>query len=250
MMMASKSRAPRRGIGRDREVEMRAAGIPFAALLVASLAGPAIGADSDDPPPLSAAQLALFETNHLRGISAPLVIDYHFTHRGAPKGDFEDKVSADIRAVREDGRKDVWIDFLTGEHHVPFPPVLGFNGNPLLMFFLEHDVMEMRDVTGGAAQYFRTRLRQSFVDRAEMREVEFEYEGAPRKGTEIDVTPFRNDGNLARFPAFAGKTYRFILSDAVPGGVYQISTEVPSEGAQEGVFRDQMIFAGTHPEQQ
>ena len=48
---------------------------------------------------------------------------------------------------------------------MPFPPMIGFRGNPVLMFFLEHDVEEMQRVDGGAASYFRTRIRQAFVDR-------------------------------------------------------------------------------------
>jgi len=37
-----------------------------------------------------------------------------------------------------------------------FPGVDDFHGNPLLMFFLEHDVQEMSAQFGVAAAYFRT----------------------------------------------------------------------------------------------
>lgn len=201
---------------------------------------------SDENRPLSPAQIALFESNQLKEISHPVVLDYSFRHHGGPDGDYIDKVSADIRAVRQDGRKDVWIDFLSGDRHVNFPPAIGFNGNPLLMFFLEHDATEMREATGGSAQYFRNRIRAAFVDQARMHPAEVTVDGAARQATEIEVTPFRDDPNLARFPGFAAKTYRFILSDAVPGGIYEISTTVAAPGAAPDIFEEWMTYAGEH----
>jgi hypothetical protein len=208
----------------------------------------AVAAEAGDERPLSAAQIALFESNHLKEIERPVVLDYSFHHGGAPGGDFEDKVTAEIRAVHDDGRKDVWIDFLSGAHHVDFPPALGFNGNPLLMFFLEHDVNEMHDVAGGTSQYFRNRIRAAFLDRAEMRPVEVEVNGAKHPGTEIAVSPFRDDPNIARFPAFAGKTYHFILSDAVPGTIYEISTTIPDAASATATFEERLTYAGEHAE--
>lgn len=220
----------------------------IAGLAVTTLAACMAAAAADDDRPLSSAQVALFETDHLKEIRRPIVLDYTFRHRGGPEGEYVDKVSADIRAVRQDGRKDVWIDFLTGDRRVDFPPAIGFNGNPLLMYFLEHDVMEMRAVTGGSALYFRNRIRAAFVDQAAMHPVEVTIDGAMHQATEIDLAPFRHDPNLARFPAFAEKTYRFILSDAVPGRIYQISTTLGAPGVAPDTFEEWMTYAGKHEE--
>jgi len=203
-------------------------------------------AAADDDRPLSPAQIALFESNHLEKINYPLVLDYTFRHRGGADGDYVDKVSADIRAVGQDGRKDVWIDFLSGDRHVNFPPAIGFNGNPLLMYFLEYDVMEMQAATGGSAQYFRSRIRAAFVDRAAMHPVDVTIDGARHQATEIEVAPFLHDPNLARFPNFAGKTYRFVLSDAVPGSIYEISATLATPGAAPDTFEEWMTYAGQH----
>jgi hypothetical protein len=222
-----------------------AVGLALVGALLAAI--PAMAAESGDEQPLSPAQIALFRTNHLKEIVQPTVLDYSFRHRGAPGGDFEDTVSEDIRAVHDDGRKDVWIDFLSGDHHVDFPPAMGFNGNPLLMFFLEHDVREMQDVSGGTSLYFRNRLRSAFLEHAEMHPVEVELDGAKHPGQEIDLAPFRDDPNIARFPAFAGKTYHFILSDAVPGMLYQISTTLQAS-VEAGTYEESLTYAGEHAE--
>jgi hypothetical protein len=217
-------------------------------MVVAALAAALSSARADDPP-LSPAQIALFQTEHLRDIAQPMVLEYAFHHHGGPGGDFDDTVTADIRELHGDGGRDVWIDFLSGAHHVNFPPALGFHGNPLLMFFLEHDVVEMRDATGGAAQFFRNRVRQAFVDRAEMHPVAIIFDGQKRSATEIVLAPFRADPDLTRFPVFAEKTYRFILSDAVPGRVYQISTTLPAADPASGAFEDSMTYRHERHEQ-
>jgi hypothetical protein len=216
-----------------------------AAALVAG-AAPAAAAD----PPLSPAQVALFESDHLKDIHRPVVLDYSFHHQGGAEGDYDDEVSADIRDIRQDGSKDVWINFLNGEHKLNLPPAQGFNGNPLLMVFLEHDASEMRALTGGSVQYFRNRISEAFADRAEMHPVEVKSGAATVKAVEIDVAPFRNDPHLARFPALAGKTYHFILSDAVPGSVYQISTTLAATGDGNGAFEEQLTYAGEHEKAQ
>ena len=198
------------------------------ALIGAALALGFVGiAHAEDPPPLSQAQVALFESDHLKSITRPERLDYAFEHHGGA-GDYVDKVSADIRGVHEDGGKDVAVDFLSGERQMNFPPVSGFHGNPLLMFFLEHDVVEMKEATGGASTYFRNRIRRAFVDGAEMHPVELTIDGQKQSGTEIVITPYRNDAQVKQFPGVNDKTYHFVLSDAVPGMIYRISTSVPT----------------------
>lgn len=210
-----------------------------------TLAAGMTAALAEDDRPLSLAQIALFESDHLKEISHPTVLDYTFRHHGGADGDYVDKVSADIRSVDPDGKKDVWVDFLTGGHHVTFPPAIGFNGNPVLMYFLEHDVTEMEAATGGSALYFRNRIRAAFLHDAKMHPVDVTIDGALHQATEIEVVPFRHDPNIARFPGFAEKIYRFVLSDAVPGSFYEISTTLAAESGTK-TFEEWMTYAGEH----
>ncbi len=235
--------------GIEREIRMRlSAGIIALALGMGLLPLALHPARSEDtPPPLTPAQIALFETNHLKSISQPAVLEYSFTHHGGTAGDFTDKVTAEIRGVHDDGKKDVWIDFLTGEHKVEFAPVLGFGGNPVLMLFLENDVREMQQATGGSSHYFRNQIRRAFLYGAEIHPVDFMLDGKPQTGKEIMITPFRGDPHADRFPAYVEKSYHFILSDAVPGMIYQISTHIPPSEAKPAPFEDSMTYVSEHP---
>lgn len=228
----------------------RRSGIHDWVIGVALLLGAMGAARAEDaPPPLSPAQVALFDSDHLKNITHPARLDYSFAHRGG-EGDFTDKVSAYIREVHKDGSKDVAVEFLTGERQMEFPQANGFRGNPLLMYFLEHDVVELRQETGGAATYFRNRIRRAFLDRAEMHPVEVTVDGKKQSGTEIVIAPFRGDALIGRFPGVADKTYHFILCDAVPGTIYRISTSVPkpatAQAASPAGFEESMTYSGEH----
>jgi hypothetical protein len=209
-------------------------------LAAAVIAGPV---RAEDTRPLSAAQIALFETDHLRAIAEPERLQYRFAHATEAPGDaFVDQVNLDVRP-RDDGAKDVWVEFLTGARRKPFPPLAGFHGNPLLMYFLERDVEAMHEQTGGTATYFRNRIRRAFVDEAELRPVEIERDGKKVAATEITLAPFRGDTHLAVFPGLGEKQYRFVLSDAVPGGLYEIAAEVPGAQGRPPRLKDTMTFA-------
>jgi hypothetical protein len=202
---------------------------------------------AEDTRALSPAQVALFETDHLRTIDAAERLQYRFDHEAAGASEvYVDRVNLDIRP-RPDGAKDVWVEFLTGKRHMPFPPLSGFHGNPVLMYFLERDVEAMRAQTGGAASYFRNRIRRAFVDEADLREIALERDGKTSAATEITLAPFRGDSRVAAFPGLEDKRYRFVLSDQIPGGVYEVTSEIPGEPGKAPRLKETMTFAATAP---
>jgi hypothetical protein len=224
-----------------------------------SVASVPVTADDSDVPPLSPAQIALFESDHLKSIQHPDRLEYRFARdagsggRAAPPGaapadpgSYTDRIDLDVRP-RPDEKKDVWVDFLTGDRHMPFPPMIGFRGNPVLMFFLEHDVEEMERVSGGTAGYFRTRIRQAFVDRAQLKEIDVTHDGTESRGTEITLKPFTNDPRISMFPELKDKQYRFVLTDAVPGSIYEIDAETEGAAGQKPPVKESMVFVGEHP---
>jgi hypothetical protein len=163
----------------------------------------------DTPPPLSQAQVALFESDHLRDIHQAAELEYRFHHQaqgGKDPGDYVDRIALDLHP-RDDGGKDVWVDFLSGAHHVAYPPLMGFHGNPVLMFFLEHD-------------------------------------GKTTPATEITLMPFAGDTEIAAsFPALKNKRYRFVLSPTVPGEIYEITAQLPGEAGAPPQQEDSMVFS-------
>ena len=200
---------------------------------------------AEDTRPLSPAQIALFESNHLSAIDRKVTLEYVFRHEIEGPDSYTDKVELEVNEIRPDGKKDVSVDFLTGARHMYFPPVVDFQGNPLLMYFLEYDVKNLEHDTGGAALFFRNRIRQAFVDAARMQPVKITLDGREADATEIVIQPYANLSRPEVAP-FVEKTYHFILSDAVPGTLYQIRSEVPASNDAPAIV-DSVTYAGERP---
>jgi hypothetical protein len=212
--------------------------IAFGGFLLVALRPPPICAAGERP--LSAAQIALFESDHLAAIEHPASLDYIFRHDDSEP--YQDTVALVLREVHPDGSKDVSVEFLSGDRRVEFAPVTRFHGNPLIMYFLEYDVRRMHEATGGSALYFRNRIREAFIDQAELADASITLDGRPARATAITLQPYRNDPGIERYAAFRDKSYRFVLADAVPGKVYEIEASVPADGAASPAVVDRVTY--------
>lgn len=218
-----------------------------AAFVSALLACAPAAAQPGDPRPLSPAQTALFMTPHLRNVEQPGTLEYSFTRRG-PVG-FTDSVAVHVREVHPDGTHVVAFDFLTGERREPYPSVGEFRGNPLLMVFLEHDVKTMRESIGSSGSYFRNRIRDAFVEGATVEDVTATVDGAAVPARKITLRPFQGEDRLARVPPIRNKLYTFVLADAVPGGIVEISTDMPADaGLGVPEAGERLVFSRAVPQ--
>jgi hypothetical protein len=208
----------------------------------------AVAARAADPPPLSAAQVALFDTNHLGNVTRPEVLEYTFVREG--DGGFTDRVLERIERIHPDGSKYAGFDYLSGARHLDYPAVDDFNGNPLIMLFLESDVREMRDHIGMPAAYFRNRIRAAFLDKAEVADTNVNVGGTNEKARRITLRPFADDPRLAGLPPIRDKTYTFVIAEAVPGMIVELSAETPADVA-DGVppLGVRLTFAAAKPEE-
>ncbi len=218
--------------------------IPLAGLLPAQAR--ADGPVAEDARPLSPAQVALFETPHLRNVVRPETLEYGFVQDGA--AGFTDKVAVQIRSVNPDGSKNVSFDYLTGDHHLRFPELDNFQGNPLLMLMLDHDVNDMKEAVGLSASFFRNKIREAFVTGAAVKDTFFTLDGASVPAQEITIHPFAAEERLSRITSLQEKSYTFILADAVPGTLAEIRIATPADANMAApAFSQQITFAGVEP---
>jgi len=206
----------------------------------------AAGSASEDSRPLSPAQIALFETPHLRGVVAPETLRYTYRRTG-PAG-FTDTVEVHVREINPDGTKNLTFDFLTGPHRVIFPAIDHFRGNPLLMLVLERDVAAMKEAVGISSSYFRNRIRESFVQAATVSDSSAEILGKPTPARVITVQPFAHETRLERIASLQAKRYTFVLADGVPGMIAEIRIETPPDQAlQAPAMSEQITLTGVEP---
>ncbi len=184
------------------------------------------------------AQVLLFDTPHLSNIRSTGSLRYDFDQRGTEVVGFSDSVELFITKIHEDGSKNLRVDFLTGRRRLPFSPVEGYRGNPLVMLFLQHDVVAMARELGGQPNYFRNRLRDALAKGGQIENFILSHGGQDLEAVRVTLTPFLGDRYRENFGAHENKTYEFVFAEDLPGGIYQIRTSVPGLGEAPPVLEE------------
>lgn len=180
---------------------------------------------------VSQAETLLFETDHLARIEAPAVLVYEFRKVSNVEPGFSDKVRLDVNGSK--GKLSATLHFLSGKNRHDLPPLEEAHGNPVLLGFLERDIAEMKRLTGGSSAYFRKRLRMALAEGAEVRSQSITYQGKTLPARSVRIQPYLDDPMHARFEQYVNKTYTFVVSDGVPGGVYQLRSSLANRERQQ-----------------
>ncbi|SEA32433.1 hypothetical protein [Paraburkholderia sartisoli] len=211
-----------RGAGR------RAFGFGFATAVAAVFAlmlpgGAAFAAGTTAGGDITPAEKLLFMTTHMSGVEAQTELDYAFSLSGPPE-----KISDTVRVLvtsAANAKSDAHITDRSGAVDVSSE---GLPCNPVILYFLEHDIAEMERLTGGQRRYFQRRVRLALAAGPPVTPVVVDVGGKPVKARKIVIQPFLDDPNASRFAQYTAKRYTFIIADdTVPGRVMSIHTEVP-----------------------
>lgn len=204
--------------------------IPVLMLCLAQASAPAAAAT-----PVSQAEQLLFVDQHLGSVKPPSTLRYDFRQAGAAAAaqgkEAGDQVVLQLDAGA-DGRCCRTLTRFAGTRDRPPLEITDARSNPVLMYFLEHDVREMQRLTRGQPNYFRKRIRTALADDAKVTPVTVRYRGRDVPAQEVSIAPYANDPTRARYERYAEKRYAFVLAEGLPGGLAQIRTWVPA--AQPG----------------
>jgi hypothetical protein len=195
-------------------------------------AAPVLTRAEEAAPEPSAAERLLFMKPHFEGMKAPATLHYQFVRTDtAAGGSFTDRVELALARGQKLACCKVSGSFLSGERAVRPPEVDDASSNPVLMYFLEYEVRQLQRSTKGGTAHFRQRIRLSLVDQAEVKPTRVTWAGREVDATTVQISPFLDDPYRARFEREARKVYSFVMSDAVPGGIYQIRSRLPDAAA-------------------
>ncbi|WP_250515794.1 hypothetical protein [Caballeronia sp. INDeC2] len=172
------------------------------------------------------AEQLLFMQPHMNGVEPQTELDYAVDYSGPPS-----RVKDTLRVLvvsPGNSKNDAHVSDRTGDVNVPG----GLPCNPAIIYFLEHDIGEMEQLTGGQRRYFQQRVRMALAAGPAITPVSSESLGLGKheKARQIVIQPYLNDPNAERFAKYTGKRYTFVMADDVPGRLLLIRTEVPGEG--------------------
>jgi hypothetical protein len=181
--------------------------------------------------PVSAAEQRIFLAPHLQGLQPGTVLRYAFTHGGSLESGYDGALELQLRAGANGRCCDASASFPEAQGPRPMPPVEGASANPVILYFLEHDLREMQRLTRGQINHFRRRIRLALAEDARSDDTRVRYQGRELPAQRLQVSPYLDDPMRNRFEQYAAKRYEFVLAD-VPGGVVQLRTLLP--GTQPG----------------
>lgn len=185
----------------------------------------------------SEAEKLLWLGDQLKAVTAPSLLEYRFTKAGTLEAGFTDSVRFTVSQVKPDGMKAAALEFFTGERRFPVPPEENTNINPVLTVFFQGDVYEMNRLTDPDGKsrerwrYFQRRIKLALAETATIEPVKFDLDGRSYTGKRLTFTPYSHDPKRQSFEKFANKAYVVMVSDDLPGFVYQIETVVPDKTA-------------------
>jgi hypothetical protein len=189
--------------------------------LVAGLALGPTAAAADDP--ITAAEKLLFMDHHLAGLKPPTTLRYRYSEQAGSAGGVSDEVALKLARGADGQCCDVTGSYLSGARAQRVPPVPEARSNPVLLYFLEHQVRALQQATGGQGAHFRRRIRLVLSENATVENITVPWAGKDVPAQRITVSPFLDDPQRARFEKQAQAQYRFVLSGAVPGGIVELS---------------------------
>ena len=176
----------------------------------------------------SNAENKLWMDKHLLNIEQPARLHYEFEKTGSYEEGFIDDVYLDIVKVNEDGTRDAVLDFFSGEQKQMIAPsnVEKITGNPVIGIYLQGDVYEMSRLTEGGWKYFHRQIKLAMADSNTSEQVVVELDGKQYDSEKIVLYPYENIKKKSRLKEFSDKSYEFIISDEIPGKLYQIKTVI------------------------
>lgn len=198
---------------------IKQAGIPLMlATLISSSAAAA------DPSQFTEAERQLFVTPHLDGLTAPTRLHYAIARRGSLQDTFDDH--AELALVLKDGKPFAQVQYLTGQKALKLPPFPDVQSNPVLLYFLEREIRELKRLTGGSINYFRKRIRMALATKPTVEKIQVPYQGRKLDATRVTIDPYVDDPARERYEKFARRRYQMTISPDIPGGIVSLSAEL------------------------
>ena len=173
---------------------------------------------------LTPAQNLVYGTAHLSNTVAGQHISYRYHSRTGADDVIDDRAVLSIEKSHGNEKRDVALDFLSEERHLPLPDFTAFRGNPVIIAMLEHVAQSFGQETGGSVLYFRNRIRDALAnENNRIEQVTVAYHDETVEALRIVFSPFTSDVYLAEKPEYTSAAFSITLSDSVPGGVVRVA---------------------------
>lgn len=197
--------------------------------------------------PPSQAEQWLFMRPQLASLHVPRTIAYDYAARSGDAPPATDRAALVLAPAADGHCCGAHVDYLSGPLAIALPDLDDPQGNPILMYFLESEVRRLERDTHGQAAHFRRRIRQALADTATTADTTVRWNGKDVPAHVVRVTPFVDDPYRQRFEREAATAYEFVLSDAVPGGIWRLGATIPAAKAGDAPLAARTLTLADNP---
>ncbi|MGO9389229.1 hypothetical protein [Rhodoblastus sp.] len=212
---------------------------------LALLAGAASGAQEPQP---DAADI-LFERPQLQALKLGDNLNYSYSFHSADEKifgpSFDDKIALTIDKGDAPDKKRVDVELFSAERRRAAGPFDDISGNPLLSLVLEENLQRLASIFQSNPRYMKTAIRMALRNAKASPDHADGFDAAA-PAWKVEVAPFVNDPNKARMHGLDTLTYRFRVSAAAPGEIYEIDIAARDPSGAV-LFEETVRYAGKKP---
>ena len=195
---------------------------------------------------ITKAENLLFLDNHLSKIKSSTQLIYNIESVGRLSKNPTDE----IKVFLEYDKKIISANAeLTSGDDAPYLSIVKYpQNNPIILYFLERDILEMQRLTKGQPNYFRKRIRTALAEGPRIKKINTTFKGKSISALTFSIKPYatdplRNSPGRAKYKKYSKKTYTFVLSEKVPGHLLEIITNIPSKNKKKILLKDTLRFS-------
>ena len=121
----------------------------------------------------------------------------------------------------------------------PIKSILNPKSNPVVLYYLEYDILQMQRLTKGQPNYFRKRIRAALAEGPTIFSEKKEINGKTITLKKFSIMPYATDplrfsARRTKYRRYSKKKYTFYTSDQIPGHLYSIEYEIPKRSKKGG----------------
>lgn len=179
---------------------------------------------------ITEAEKLLFLNKHFNNIEIPKTLVYQYKGDGETISYTDKSVQIDLKH-NPDGLALTGVSF-ENKKREPLKNILNPQSNPVVLHYLEYDILQMQRLTKGQPNYFRKRIRAALAEGPTISTEKKEINGKVITLKKFSITPYATDplrfsAGRAKYRRYSKKKYTFYTSDQIPGHLYSIEYEIP-----------------------
>ena len=189
----------------------------------------------------------LFLKNHVDNLPSSTVLSYKYLGEGETVKVKSKKI--ELRFEKTDSGTVVTGFTEVGKTKKPIKRTANAVSNPVILEYLEADIVEMQKLTKGQPNYFRKRIRAALAEGPEIFREKQTFKGAEIEVLTFSIEPYAKDplrfeSGRSKYRRYSKKKYTFYLSKSIPGHILGIDYEIPKrrkKGAVQEYYGRQQL---------